>query len=330
MAAHLSIGSLRVSSTLFLSILFCTAAYADQSQRVPIVGRLSTGSLGPNDPVEQTLRAGLHELGYTEGRDYRFEYRSAAGRPEELPRLAEELARLPVDVIVTGTEAATQAAKQATKTIPIVAILPDHDPVATGLIQSLNRPGGNVTGLTVRNSQLAPKRLELLKEILPGLSRVTVVSDAFVRPEADALRPAARSLGIDLDLIELKEPYNFDAAFASAKTHRAGAIMLLSSPVVYSRRFQLGALALNQRLPCDAVFHDVTRAGGLMSYSTDVMAGFHRSAYYIDRILKGAKPADLPFEQTADVKLLVNLRSAKALGITVPESVLLRADETLK
>jgi putative ABC transport system substrate-binding protein len=297
---------------------------------MPIVGRLSTGSVGPNDPVEQTLRAGLRELGYAEGRDYKFEYRNAAGRPEELPRLAEELARLPVDVIVTGTEAATQAAKQATKTIPIVAILPDHDPVATGLIESLNRPGGNVTGLTVRNSQLAPKRLELLKEILPGLSRVTVVSDAFVHPEADALRPAARSLGINLELIELEEPYNFDAAFARAKKHKAGAIMLLSSPVVYSRRFQLGALALNQRLPCDAVFHDVTRVGGLMSYSTDVMAGFHRSAYYIDRILKGVKPADLPFEQTADVKLLVNLRTAKALGIDVPESVLLRADEALR
>ena len=305
------------------------SAYAEQPQRVPIVARLA-GDAAPNDPVDATIRKGLAELGDVEGRDYRLEQRSAAGRVDQLPRLAEELVRLRVDVIVAGTEAAARAAKQATSTIPIVAILPDHDPVASGLIKSFSRPGGNVTGLTIRNSQLAAKRLEQLNEMLPGLSRVAVVWDAWVPTEVDQLQRAARSLGIQLQLIEVKNPYNFDAAFAAANKQKAEAIMLLSSPAVYLRRTQLGVLALEHRLPCDAVFHDLTRAVGLMSYSTDVMDGFHRGAYYIDRILKGAKPADLPFEQTANVKLLVNLRTARVLGITVPESILVRADEVLR
>ena len=303
---------------------------AQQSHRIAVIGRLMSGGGGSSDPVNVAIRDGLKERGYVEGRDFEFVVRNAAGHADQLPQLAQELVNLRVDVIVTGTEAAARAAQQATHSTPIVAILPEHDPVASGLIESFNRPGGNLTGITVRNSQLAGKRVELLKEMVPGLSRVAVVWDVWVRPEVEELQRAAPSLGIELQLVEVKDPYNFDAAFASAKKHKAGAIMLLSSPAVYMSRAQLGLLALQQRLPCDAVFHEITRAGGLMSYSTGVMEGFGRSAYYIDRILKGTKPTDLPFEQTAHVKLIVNLQTAKALGIRVPDSILLRTDEVVR
>jgi ABC-type uncharacterized transport system substrate-binding protein len=219
---------------------------------------------------------------------------------------------------------------QATSTIPIVAILPDHDPVASGLIDSFNRPGGNITGLTVRSTLLAGKRLELLREILPGLSRVAVFWDPFVRTEVKELEIAAHSLGIQLQLVEVKAPYDFDAAFRAAKRQKAGAVMMLSSPQVYIRRVQLGALALKHKLPADAPFRDLTEAGGLMSYSTDVMDGFHRAAYFIDRLLKGAKPGDLPIEQTATIKFVVNLKTAKALGIRIPQSILVRANEVIR
>lgn len=306
------------------------STWAQQPDRVAVVGRLAVNNGGANDPIEEALRKGLRELGYVEGRTIRVEFRTAQGDADRLPRLAEELVRLNVDVIVTGTEISTRAAKQATSTIPIVAILPDHDPVASGLIESFNRPGGNITGLTVRNSQLAGKRLELLKEMLPGLSRVAVIWDAFVRTEVKELEIAARSLGVQLQLVEVKAPYDFDAAFRAAKGKKAGALMLLSSPQVYIRRVQLGALALEHKVPADAPFRDLTEAGGLMSYSTDVMDAFHRAAYFIDRILKGAKPSDLPFEQSETIKLVVNLKTAKALGITIPQSILLRVDEVIK
>ena len=285
------------------------------------MGRLAVTG-GPNDPVNEAIRKGLRDLGYVEGRDFRLEQRSTEGRMDQLPAAAEELVRLKVDVIVTGTEASARAAKQATSTIPIVAILPEHDPVASGLIESFNRPGGNITGLTVRNTLLAGKRLELLKEMLPGLSRVAVIWDPFVRAEVEALESAAPSLGIQLQLVEVKPPYDFGAAFQTAKRHKAGAVMLLSSPQVYIRRVQLGALVLEDKLPADAPFRDLTAAGGLMSYSTDVIDGFYHSAYFIDRLLKGAKASDLPFEQTANIKLVVNLKTAKALGITIPQSIL--------
>lgn len=316
-----------------LAVLGCAAvvvpADAQQSTRFAVIGRLA-GEAAANDAVDATLRRGLEDLGYAEGRDFRLETRSAGGQVARLPRLANELVELRVNVIVVGTEAAARAAKQATSNIPIVAVLPDHDPVASGLIESFSHPGGNVTGLTVRNTQLIAKRLELLKEMLPGLARVAVVRDQWVQPEVEQLQQAAPSLGVELRLIEVTEPYDFATAFANARKHKAEAVMLLSSPIAYIRRAKLGPMVLDYRLPCDAVFHDVTRAGGLISYSTDPMDGFRRSVYYIDRILRGAKPAELPFEQTANVKLIVNLRTAKALRITVPESILLRADELIR
>lgn len=305
------------------------STWAQQPNHVAVVGRLTIFA-ETIDPVNGAIRQGLRELGYVEGRDFRIEKRSADGRVDELPRAAEELARLNVDVIVTGTEISARAAKQVTSTIPIVAIIPDHDPVASGLIESFNRPGGNITGLTVRNSQLASKRLELLKEMLPGLTRVAVLWDPWVRNEVKELEIAAHSLGLQLQLVEVAAPYDFDVALKIAKRKKAGAVMLLSSPQVYIRRVQLGALALRRKIATDAPFRDLTEAGGLMSYSTDVIDGFHRAAYFIDRILKGAKPGDLPFEQSETIKLVINLKTAKALGITIPESILLRADEVIR
>ena len=223
-------------AALILGIVTCVAVaaptLAQQSQRAALIGRLASGGTGSTDPVNGAIRDGLKELGYVEGRDYELIVRNASGHLDQLPRLAEELVGLKVDVIVTGTEAATRAVQRATQTIPIVALLPEHDPVASGLIQSFNRPGGNITGITVRNSQLAAKRLELLKEVLPGLSRVAVVWDVWVRPEVEQLQRGAPSLGIELQLIEVKDPYNFDAAFRTAKKQKAEAIMLLSSPAV--------------------------------------------------------------------------------------------------
>jgi len=249
---------------------------------------------------------------------------------DRLASLAEELVRLKVDVIVTGTDAATRAAQQATSTIPIVVVLPGDDPMAAGFIESFNHPGGNITGLTVRNNQLVAKRLQLLKEILPGLSRIaTLFSNPSDRAEVEKIKPVAHALGIELQVVEVNAPYDFDGAFSIVKRQKAGAVMLLS-PQVYVRRFQLGALALKRGLPAESPFHDLTRAGGLMSYSTDFRDGFYRSAYYVDRLLKGAKPSDLPFEQTANIKFVVNLKTADALGITIPQSILLRADEVIR
>lgn len=323
-----------VSSGLIVLAIFLSTGSANtwalqQPDRAAVVGRLTVVG-GVDDPINEVIRKGLRELGYEEGRDFRIEVRSAEGQMDQLPRLAEELVRLKVDVIVTGTVLSTRAAKLATSTIPIVAIFPDHDPVASGLIESFNHPGGNITGLTVRSSQLAGKRLELLKEMLPGLSRVAVLWDPFVRADIKEFEIAAHSLGIGLRLVEVKEPYDFDAAFSAARRKKAGAVMLLGSPQVYIRRVQLGALALKHKLPVFASFRDTAEAGGLMSYGTDVFYAFHRAAYFIDRLLKGAKPSDLPFEQSETLQLVVNLKTAKVLGITIPQSILVRADEVIR
>ena len=309
---------------------FAMTVWAQPSDRVRIVGSLALGATRPSDPIYEAMRAGLRELGYVEGRDFRIEHRTAEGQLERLPRLAEELVRLKVDVIVTGNDEATRAAKQATSTIPIVALLYNHDPVASGFIESFNRPGGNITGLTVRDSELAGKRLQLLKETLPGLSRVAVFWDAPARGELEVLKPAARSLGIHLQLLELKPPFDIDGMFKSARAQRAGAVMVLHAPQFYVNRTRLGALALENRLPTSAAFRDITEAGGLMSYSTDVRDEYYRGAYYIDRLLKGAKPSDLPFEVTASIKLVVNLKTAKALSLIIPQSILLQANEVIR
>ncbi len=303
-------------------------AWAQEPSRVPVIGILMI-SAGPDDPLVEAIRKGLRDRGYVEGRDLRIEHRGANGQVDRLPRLAEELVRLNAAAIVTGTEEATRAAKQASSTIPVVAVLLE-DPVASGFIESFNRPGGNITGLFVHGIELGNKRLELLKETLPGLSRVAVLWDSQGRAELEQLKPAARSLGIQLQLLEMRAPYDFDAAFRTAKKQKAGAVVVLDSTELYVRSAQLGSRALANGLPLTGESRDLAEAGGLMSYSMDVPDQFYRATYFIDRLLKGAKASDLPFEQPTKYVLVVNLKTAKALGITIPQSILLRADEVIK
>ena len=313
-----------------LSVLVWTLiALGQQAPRVPAIGWLAM-SAGPNDPAVQAFRSGMSDIGYVEGRDYRLEHRRADNHLERLAPLAEVLVRLDVAVILTATPHATRAAMQATRTIPIVTVAHDHDPVASGLIQSFSHPGGNVTGLTIRNTQLAGKRLELLKEAIPSLTRVAAFRDSFGSAELDALNLAAASLGIQVQPIDLSPAYDLRRAFKAAKDQRAEAIVVLGSAALYVRSRPIGAMALSNKVPTIGAYRDLVEAGGFMSYSTDIKDGFYRTAYFVDRLLKGAKASDLPFEQTADVKLLINAKAAQAIGITVPQSILLRADEVVR
>jgi putative ABC transport system substrate-binding protein len=305
------------------------AALGEQQNTVPVVGIL-TAAIGPHDPLIGALRRGLRELGYVEGRNIRLEYRGAQGQADRLPSLAQELVQLKVDVIWAGTEASIRAARQATSTIPIVAVIYDQDPLSSGLIESFGRPGGNITGIYQRQLELAGKRLELLKEALPGLSRVAVFWDSCCPRELDEIKPVAHELGISLELIELRAPYDFQTAFGIAKRKKAGAVMVLFSAVFYVERAHIGTLALKNGFPAVSQLRDITEAGGLMSYGQEFSDSLFRSASVIDRILKGAKPGEIPVEQVATFKLVVNLRSAKALGISIPQLVLLRADEVIK
>jgi putative ABC transport system substrate-binding protein len=272
----------------------------------------------------------MRELGYVEGRNISFQYRQAQGRAERLPQLAKELVSLRADVILLGNEEALRAAKEANGTIPIVMIFLGDDPVAAGLIDSLGRPGGNVTGIAAGQRELVGKRLELLKELLPGVSRVAVFWDAYGRGQLDQLASAARSLGLQFELIELQAPYDFKAAFRAAKKRDVGAVLLMFSPVFNQQRREIAALSVDHRLPTISGNFNMARAGTLMSYGYDNVASFGRAAYFVDRLLKGAKPAELPVEQASTIKLIVNLRTAKAIGVVVPESILLRSDEVIR
>ena len=317
-----------------------TAAAAQQSGKVPAVGVLMLAA-GPHDTVVEAFRHGLRELGYVEGRNIRIEHRSALGNIDLLPQLAEELVGLRVDVIVVGAVAPARAAREASNRVPIVVAIHDYDPVAAGLIDSFSRPGGNLTGVFGRQSELAGKRIELLRELLPRVSRVAVLWDAssgegsrgeVSRMLHEELEPAARSAGLNLQLIEVRAPYDFQAAFKAARTKKAGAAMVLFSPVFYSSpwRARLAQAALAARLPTIFQDPDNVEAGGLISYGTDIAETWGRAAYFVDRVLKGTRPQDLPVEQVSKFKLVLNLKTAKALGLTIPESILLRADEVIR
>jgi putative ABC transport system substrate-binding protein len=313
------------------ALLFATAPTAGAQQRgsVPILGVLRTSSFVANDPSTEALKRALREIGYVEGQNINLVGRFAEGQLDRLPQLAQDLVQLKVDVILAPNHAAVRAAKQATATIPIVMVLYDYDPVASGLIQSLSRPGGNVTGIFSLQPELGGKRLELLKETLPGLSRVAVFYDANSKRSLEQLEAAARSLGLHLQPIELQSPDQLPAAFKSARG-KAGAAMILYSPMIYAERARIGALALKTGLPTMAQERDFVEAGALMSYAPDRDAVLSRAAYFIDRILKGVSPGSLPVEQASKFKLSINLKAAKGLKLTIPQSVLLRADEVIR
>jgi ABC-type uncharacterized transport system substrate-binding protein len=280
----------------------------------------------------KAFRERLRELGYVEGQNVVFEPRWGNGQVGRLPRLAIELVKVKVDIMVTAGSEAALAAKQATRSIPIVTAT-GADPVELGLVVSLARPGGNITGVTSIQSELAGKRLEILKELVPRASRVAVLWDLDNHASALSLRDAesgAKSLGIVLQSVGVRSPKDFDAAFSAMRQARAAAVILVASPAFMGDRQRLATLAVAHRLPMIVGSKEYAVAGGLMSYGTDYPDLFRRAAAYVDKILKGAKPGDLPVEQPTTFELVINLKTAKALGMTIPPSLLQRADEIIQ
>jgi putative ABC transport system substrate-binding protein len=271
-------------------------------------------------------------LGYLEGQNIAFESRFGEGKPDQLPRFAAELVGLKVDVIVTSGTPATQAAKQATRTMPIV-MTNNADPVGSGLVASLARPGGNVTGLTAQDADLGGKRLELFLQVVPRVSRLALLIDE-TNPGtiliAKGTQAAARSVGVQLQPLGGQGPGELDRAFAAMKEARAGALIVESSSMLFTWRTQLADLALKNRLPTMFAQRQYAEAGGLMAYAADFSDLFRRAATFVDKILKGAKPADLPVEQPAKWEFVINLKTAKALGLTISPSLLLRADQIIE
>ncbi|MFL6582861.1 MAG: ABC transporter substrate-binding protein [Burkholderiales bacterium] len=313
---------------LMLMIGLTAIAAAQETAGVPVIGVLRASSPARHDPGMEAVRAKLQELGYVEGRNIRFEQRFANNHPERLPQLASELAAMNVKILIAVNEASLRAAKQATSTIPIVVIAHDHDPVASGLIDSMNRPGGNVTGIISRQLELVGKRLELLKETIPGLSRVAVLYDPAREADED-IEAAAKQLGLQLRMVELKSPPQFENSMKLA-AKQAQAAVLLFSPMLFDARTRLAKLAADARLPTMTQTREFVVAGALMSYAPDRTEISTRMVYFIDRLLRGATPHDLPVEEATRFKLSLNLRTAKTLGLTIPKSILLRADEVIR
>jgi putative ABC transport system substrate-binding protein len=306
-----------------------TRVGAQQSGRIPVVGLIITHP-PVDDLVVDYLRRGLQKHGYEDGKNVRLEVRTALGRLERVPALADELVRLPVDVVVVANERALRAVMQATTTIPIVTIGLINDPVDQGWIESYRRPGGNVTGVFAVDLSLGAKRLEILKETLPGIVRVAVLwNSAFGRLELDDIHGAARLLNLELVPIDVRSAQDLVPAIETVKQKKAGAVMLAWSPVFWVQRERLLALCRDASLPVFSHFAQVTRIGGLLSYGSDNVYNWGRAAYFIDRLLKGAIAAEIPVEQASTFKFVVNLKTAETLGITIPRSILLRADEVV-
>jgi ABC-type uncharacterized transport system substrate-binding protein len=305
-------------------------AEAQQRANVPTIGYVSpTFTFGPR---EEGLRQGLRDLGYVEGQNILIEWRFAEGQEDRLPKLVDDLVRLKVDTIVTDGTRVTRAAKNATKTIPIV-MANDGDPIGDGHVASLARPGGNITGLANLLVGLAGKRLEVLKDAIPGISRVGVIWSSQNSQSVSGFKEtqiAAQPLGLQLQSLEVRGPDSFEAAFQAATKGRAGALTVLSDAVMFAHRTRILELAIKRRLPTMHTQSLWVEAGGLMSYGTYFPDLSRRAATYVDKILKGAKPADLPVEQPTKFDLVINLKTAKQIGVTIPQSVLYRADKVIK
>jgi putative ABC transport system substrate-binding protein len=316
------------------SVLICFhPADAQQPTKVPRIGYLIGASLSPSSARIEPFRKGLRELGYVEGKNIIIEWRSAEQKLDRLPGLATELARLKVDVIVTAGPIPTRAAKEATNTIPIV-MAQDSDPVANGFVASLARPGGNITGLATLRPELSGKQLELLKEIFPKLSRVAVFGTSTYPGNAQALKEielAAKAFGVQLQYLDVVSPKDMETAFRAASKGRAEAVlMMVVGAVASGHRTEIAELAVKRRLPVIYTQRADVEAGGLMTYGVNNTDLDRRAATYVDKILKGAKPADLPVEQPIKFELIINLKAAKQIGLTIPPNVLARADKVIK
>jgi putative ABC transport system substrate-binding protein len=307
-------------------------AQAQQPKKIPRIGYLGGASPSANAARIEAFRQGLRELGYVEGKNIVIEWRHAEAKFDRLPALAAELVRLKVDIIITGGPASTRSAKEATSTIPIVMAF-DNDPVGSGVVASLARPGGNITGLATLVPETSGKRLELLKEIVPKLSRVAVFGTSTFPGNAQSLREvelAAGAFKVQLQYLDVLDPKDIEAAFGAASKGRAEAGLVLASPVLISKHAQITDLAVKSRLPAIYYAPEWVEDGGLMSYGASITDLYRRAATYVDKILKGAKPADLPVEQPIKFELVINLKAAKQIGLTIPPNVLARADKVIK
>src|SRR5213593_4017002 len=296
-----------------LCIPFAPAAQDAKPGKTARIGRLSPNSAEADMPGLEAFRKGLRDLGWVEGRDFAIEARFAEGKPERLPELAAQLVRNRVDVILAGSTPGALAAKQATSMIPIVMVT-TGDPIEGGIVASLAHPGGNVTGVTALGEVLSVKRLQLLKEAVPGVTRVA----------------AGRELGVELQVVEAQDPTKLEQAFAAVASQRAGALMVLTDVMFINNRRRIVELAAKSRLPAIYPEREFVGVGGLMFYGASLVDMYNRAAVYADRILKGKKPAELPVEQPTKLELVINLKTAKTLGLAIPPSVLARADQVVQ
>jgi putative ABC transport system substrate-binding protein len=320
---------LAVGAMLFA---LCASAQAQQPKKVPRIVYLSASSGSANAARYEAFRQGLRDLGYVEGKNIVVEWRHAEGKPDHFPGLAAELVRRKVDVIVSSGSITTRPAKEATSTIPIV-MTQDPDPIGNGFVESLARPGGNITGLSNLNRELSGKRLDIMKEVVPKLSRVAVFGTSTQPGHAQALREtelAAGAVGVKLQYLDVLDPKNIESAFRAAGKERAQAVLGLGGSVMNSHRSQVVELASKVRLPAMYSIREYVEDGGLMSYGVSLTDLDRRAATYVDKILKGAKPADLPVEQPTKFEFIINLKTAKQIGLTIPPNVLARADKVIK
>jgi putative ABC transport system substrate-binding protein len=313
-----------------MAITFGTRAQVQG--RVRRIGYLASADPATTEDVRAAFREGLREHGYVEGQNIAIEYRWTEGALERLPILAAELVRLNVDLIFAWATAAAIAAKRATSTLPIVFVSV-ADPVASGLVASLSRPGANVTGVSNISRDLMDKMMELLVQVVPGISRVAAVRNA-PNPSSplllQATETAARSLGLQLQAVDVRAPEDFETAFATVTAAHAMGVVVIPDPMYFSQRQRIADLALKNRLPTVFARRENAEAGGLVSYGPSLPDQFRHATSYVDKIFKGAKPADLPVEQPTKFELVINLKTAKALGITIPQALLLRADKVVQ
>jgi len=324
---------------LWLVAIFLVGAVeiveAQQPKKVPRIGYLSSSDPATESTRAEAIRLALRKLGYIEGQNIAIEYRYAEGKVDRAPELAAELVRLKVDIIVAaGGAPLIQAGKNATKTIPIVMGGLGLDPVEAGLVESLARPGGNITGLTLRSRELGGKRLELLKEAVPKIARVAVLYDAAspgIVPEVKEVLPvAARALGLTIQPWETRNVDDFDRVFAAMGKQRPDGLLVAGGRLMSDNQKRIVGFALKNRLPSTYPYIEAVDAGGLMYYGADLTDSYRRVAYFVDKILKGAKPGDLPVERPTKFELAINLKTAKQIGLMIPQKVLGRADKVIK
>jgi putative ABC transport system substrate-binding protein len=327
----------RIAIWLLATAFLATAslAQAQQAKKVSRIGYLTGADAATESARSEGIRLALRERGYIEGQNIATEYRYAEGKRDQLPALAAELVRLNVNIIVAGGgESAIEAAKNATKTIPIVMVGGGSDPVEAGYVQSLARPGGNITGLTNLGRELGGKRLELLKEAVPKAARVAVFYDpatpASVRDVKEVLPVAARALKLTIQPWEIRSADDFEKVFAAMDKQRPDGLYVFNSPLMRPNRKRIVDFALKSRLPSVHESREAVEAGGLMYYGADLAESYRRVATYVDRILKGAKPSDLPVEQPKKFELVINLKTAKQIGVTIPQSVLHQAANVIQ